>query len=286
MIKQPILGQQLAELRKRNGLTQEDLVEKCNVSVRTIQRIESGEVTPRSSTVDILLAALEYDREEWSALEDRDKDSSETSISDALSSVFLMRTSPEYVKQPLKIAWMAGIVSIVFTVLYTGLIIILEVDKELGSLLYVKVVLIILSLVFLIGYLVVLRGFLSVGLLFDNYLLKLAVYLLSIYYFVFTILSSILLLFFEGNTAVELAFFIPTIMFGGGCQVVLGIALLRLQDGMGKLARVTGIMEIITGSMFASVLFVLFGLIMIFPTMILEIILLYKSSELIKEGKI
>jgi len=46
-MKQPLLGKKISELRKQKGLTQEDLVEKCNITVRTIQRIESGETTPR-----------------------------------------------------------------------------------------------------------------------------------------------------------------------------------------------------------------------------------------------
>ena len=59
-MKQPDLGKKIAELRKAKGLTQEELVEKCNLSVRTLQRIESGEVTPRSYTIKIIFAALDY----------------------------------------------------------------------------------------------------------------------------------------------------------------------------------------------------------------------------------
>lgn len=59
-MKQPELGRKIAELRKAKGLTQEELVQKCNLSVRTLQRIESGEVTPRSYTLRIIFAALEY----------------------------------------------------------------------------------------------------------------------------------------------------------------------------------------------------------------------------------
>lgn len=57
-MKQPQLGKKISELRKAKGLTQEELVEKCNLNVRTIQRIESGEVTPRSYTVKALFEAL------------------------------------------------------------------------------------------------------------------------------------------------------------------------------------------------------------------------------------
>jgi transcriptional regulator with XRE-family HTH domain len=59
MMKQPQLGKRIAELRKAKGLTQDELVQKCNLSVRTLQRIESGEVIPRSYTVKIIFAALD-----------------------------------------------------------------------------------------------------------------------------------------------------------------------------------------------------------------------------------
>lgn len=60
MMNQPELGKKIAELRKVKGFTQEELVEKCNISVRTLQRIEAGEVMPRSYTVKTIFATLEY----------------------------------------------------------------------------------------------------------------------------------------------------------------------------------------------------------------------------------
>jgi transcriptional regulator with XRE-family HTH domain len=59
-MKQPELGKRIAELRKSKGLTQDELVEKCNLSVRTLQRIESGEVMPRSYTIKTIFTALDY----------------------------------------------------------------------------------------------------------------------------------------------------------------------------------------------------------------------------------
>lgn len=59
-MNQPDLGKKIAELRKAKGLTQEELVEECNLNVRTLQRIESGEVTPRSYTIRIIFNALDY----------------------------------------------------------------------------------------------------------------------------------------------------------------------------------------------------------------------------------
>jgi transcriptional regulator with XRE-family HTH domain len=60
VMKQPELGKKISELRKAKGMTQEELVEKCNLNVRTVQRIEAGEVTPRSFTIKALFDALGY----------------------------------------------------------------------------------------------------------------------------------------------------------------------------------------------------------------------------------
>lgn len=58
---QPELGRKIAELRKAKGFTQEELVEKCNLSVRTLQRIESGDVIPRSYTIRLIFTALDFE---------------------------------------------------------------------------------------------------------------------------------------------------------------------------------------------------------------------------------
>jgi uncharacterized Tic20 family protein/DNA-binding Xre family transcriptional regulator len=60
-MNQPDLGLKITELRQQKGLTQEKLAEYCDVSTRTIQRIESGEVEPRSFTRNSLSNILEFD---------------------------------------------------------------------------------------------------------------------------------------------------------------------------------------------------------------------------------
>ena len=60
-MKQPELGMKVVELRQQKAITQEQLAELCEVSTRTIQRIESGEVDPRSFTIQRLNDALEFD---------------------------------------------------------------------------------------------------------------------------------------------------------------------------------------------------------------------------------
>lgn len=60
-MKQPDLGLKIAELRDQKNFTQEKLAEYCEVSTRTIQRIESGEVEPRAFTRNNLSNILEFD---------------------------------------------------------------------------------------------------------------------------------------------------------------------------------------------------------------------------------
>lgn len=60
-MNQPDLGLKVTELRQQKGLTQEKLGEYCDVSTRTIQRIENGEVEPRSFTRNSLSNILEFD---------------------------------------------------------------------------------------------------------------------------------------------------------------------------------------------------------------------------------
>ena len=57
-MNQPDLGLKVVELRQEKGLTPEQLEEMCEVSPRTIQRIESGEVDPRAYSVDLFRLRL------------------------------------------------------------------------------------------------------------------------------------------------------------------------------------------------------------------------------------
>lgn len=53
------LGEKVSQLRNQRGMTQKELADLCDIDIRTIQRIESGEVTPRMYTVRLLAEALE-----------------------------------------------------------------------------------------------------------------------------------------------------------------------------------------------------------------------------------
>jgi transcriptional regulator with XRE-family HTH domain len=54
-------GKLIRELRIKKGMTQEELADKTEVSARTIQRIENGEVDPRAYTLQMIAKALEVE---------------------------------------------------------------------------------------------------------------------------------------------------------------------------------------------------------------------------------
>ena len=54
-------GTKLIEIRKAKGLTQDEVAEKCKITVRTIQRIESGIVTPRAFTIKVICETLGFE---------------------------------------------------------------------------------------------------------------------------------------------------------------------------------------------------------------------------------
>ena len=60
-MKQPDFGKKLIEIRKVRGLTQDELAAKCKITIRTVQRIESGLVLPRAFTLKVLSDYLEFD---------------------------------------------------------------------------------------------------------------------------------------------------------------------------------------------------------------------------------
>ena len=175
IMKQPELGRKITELRKAKGLTQEELVEKCNISVRTIQRIESGEVTPRSYTIKTILAALDYDlntiREEEPGFIDR--------ITDRIDRFLLLSTDTnrptDFYRGPLKIALLAGL--IYFIVGFPEAVAD-HVRYETNEIIFGIPVYILIKLAVLATYILMQRGFIILGIVYNNYLLRAVSYIL------------------------------------------------------------------------------------------------------------
>ncbi|ETZ21831.1 helix-turn-helix domain-containing protein [Pedobacter sp. V48] len=68
------LAKKIKELRSRKGMSQDELAEKSQLSLRTIQRIEAGETEARGDTLQRLAKALNVTPDElidWTESEDR-----------------------------------------------------------------------------------------------------------------------------------------------------------------------------------------------------------------------
>jgi len=68
-MKTKSISENLIYQRKLKGLTQEDLSDKTTVGVRTIQRIEKGDVQPHLQTVKLLAVGLEVEVEDLLVLD-------------------------------------------------------------------------------------------------------------------------------------------------------------------------------------------------------------------------
>ena len=263
-MKQPELGKKIVSLRQQKSMTQEDLVEACNVSVRTIQRIESGEVMPRVSTVKIIIAALGEDIESLITPQSTPQKSN-------------LSTTENW----LQIAWVSGIAAFILGFIDSAIEIdrmdSMDLDMPLGLYLSIKMG----SLTSLAFFIV---GLIKLGSFFENRLLEIAGYLLIGISAIITT-ADIVSVFYEGTIVSWITVGTGLLMGLGSVQIVFGLGLLRLQDAMGVSSKAAGILEIVAGICLVTIILVFIGFILTIPAMILEITLLYKGYELVRSER-
>lgn len=260
-MKQPELGRMITQIRKEKGFTQEELVEKCNISVRTIQRIEAGEVTPRSYTVKTILAVLGYD------LAKIKNDYPETEIFDFQDAGF----------NKLRWAFYAGIVYffVGFVEFYIDADLEFFQTLNISSSFYIG-----LKALSLLSMLLFYIGFAISGSVFNNYLLKMSAVLIiaisaiaigfDVYYWFYTSDS-------------EMYFAIVFSIAIGSAYMLHGIGVMRLKKYLGtNLSAVTGLVLIVVGFSLVTVVLFIFGLFLLIPLNILQLVLLYKIMEFAK----
>lgn len=270
-MEQPLLGKKIIELRKQKGLTQEELVQKCNITVRTIQRIEAGETTPRTFTIKTILNALGYEYEK--VFEKQYKGGKFDKI---------LRFLPSNFKQVLKISFVAGIIYFIFgffeTAYYTKSLFNLsskanwydlrinnfESYSSISTFILIKIVSIVLFTLFM-------RGFVLVGSYYKNYLIELMSFLMIIVHLIFEI-SEIVSINFDGH--LDYLIWISRAVTFGIIMVFFGLGIFKLN--LGNLPKVAGVFEILTGICFATVFLSAFGLILLIPLELLEILILHK----------
>lgn len=266
-MNQPELGQRILELRKQKGLTQEELVALCNINVRTLQRIESGEVSPRSYTVKTILSALDYDFESLH----------ESALGASETEALVPSKSADAIKNLLTISWIAGTFFLVIAV-FEGINDYVRLDdKEFifgvwGHVLIKALVVITNGLL--------LFGFLIAGNVLKNHLLKIAsffmIFVLFCFY-AFDILSA-----FYQNLDVELIFLAGSLGFGI-VGIIFGIAILKSRGQLGNIGLASGIMELFMAGCMVSIVLSPLAIFLLLPVIILEILVLYKVYEMVQE---
>lgn len=260
-MKQPELGRKILELRKQKGLTQEELVEQCNINVRTIQRIEAGEVTPRSFTLKTILNVLGADLESL-------KDSDSFNLKDSGFSLIYIR-----------LAWICGIIYVLSGFVEYAVDYARFYEDEL---IIPKAAYISMKFIVLLAFIYFLWGFVLSGKIFNNYLLKIGAFFLigtSILFYGYDMVS----LYFEPFYT-EYVSTAQCIFFGIG-SIIFGLGLMRLKDPFGNIPGIAGGFEVVSGILFALVFMGWLGLGFLFVSLILQIILLYKIEELIKKER-
>lgn len=253
-LKQPELGQTIAKLRQEKKLTQEELVERCNLNVRTLQRIETGDVTPRDYTIRSILTALDYNFEQ---------------IEQSITRKSSIRN--------LHMAWVAGIVFFASGIFETAV----DYTRFDDYGIYFSFVYILVKAVVIISAIFFYLGFVEIGRMQKSSLLKIGTILLMGSWCLVEFYDIIT--FFSDMTSEEFLIIKGTeaVMFGG-FDIIFGIALFRLGKELGASAKVAGIFEIIAGICLVSFILSLVGLFMLIPAIILEIIVLYKCYDKIQ----
>ena len=272
IMKQPELGLKISELRKAKGFTQEELVEKCNISVRTIQRIEAGEVTPRSYTIKTILSALEYDLEDIKT----ENNSITTEFKKLLFLEIDGTKEANHLVKNLNIAWISGIV---YFILGFGEMAMDYYRYEDNEMIVGKPFYCIAKLLLLVSLILFTRGFILTGKVLNNYLLRITAFIFIFMGCVFYFYDILTL--FTGGFDYQIVLGAEAMTYGI-IGVLFGISVLRLQKILGAIALITGIFEIVTYGFMMTILLAIIGLFLLTPTLILEVILLYKVSLLIK----
>jgi len=259
-MKQPDLGKKISELRKQKGFTQEELVEKCNINVRTIQRIEAGDVTPRSFTVRTILEALGIDA--GSFFEEN---------------IHMKDTFREEDIRSMRKSWIAAI----FFTLFTAITIFSELfllDNYVNSFegIAFRTVFGALSLFSLFFFL---KGYKILGEQSKNTTLIYATYIYFSIVFLMISITIILTIYDFDYSVVEVTSGILLILLLGVGELILGLGIMKLKDHYGGFAQMLGVVKIVYGTLLITVIFSPIAILLAVPVLVLEIVFLYQTTQ-------
>lgn len=260
-MKQPELGNKISEIRRQRGLTQEELVEQCNINVRTIQRIEAGEVTPRSYTIKTILEVLGVEFDEVI----------NTEYTKGKFDAFLGINSSN-IKNQINIAWIFGIVFFLISFAeYPMDFMHLEEHDSVSKPWYI-----IVKLISVLSFTLFMRGFIIAGNLYKNHLLSITTFLIIIINIFFVAVDVTTLFVLE---EIKDIIVVSKLVVYGVLGILMGIGILLLRKHIDTIALMTGILMITASFCVVTVILSPAYLFLSIPLELMQIILLYMVAK-------
>ncbi|MES2378053.1 MAG: helix-turn-helix transcriptional regulator [Bacteroidota bacterium] len=248
------LGKRISELRASKGLTQQELADSCNLNVRTIQRIEAGEVAPRMYTLNLLAKPLEMD------LNTLNQDSAET----------------KKLSKKIKLAFIAGAV---FSI--NGIPIIYDlITHGLNSIMHLLT-----SIIHILSCIAFFSGFYYIGSFYKNWILAISALIMAILLPAINILDLIKHYYFSiGEFLLFILMSINMIIIGVG---LLKESLERKGCENSRTYKIAGISIILTSVFYLTLntKIINAGLILSLPANLVLVYILYKEMRLSRENR-
>ncbi|WP_245553412.1 helix-turn-helix domain-containing protein [Echinicola vietnamensis] len=236
-MKQPELGKLIQQHRLSKGMTQEELVERCNINVRTIQRIEAGEVTPRAFTVKTIMEVLQIQ------MPTKDPEMPRSAVGSIFSTVDRRQL------------WWTGIAGVIYFLVSSYEVfwnIVLMADAGMQQPEYFTL----LKAVVLLSYAAFAYGFYLIGQRTNNKVLQFGV--------VFLILVNAGIIgadIYSGKVvgAEDMWVGVFEVVAFGVSLVPFSIGLVQSKRSFGQHYQIVGVLGLITAVMFVTVIFTLLG---------------------------
>lgn len=274
-MNQPELGNYIAQLRKEQGLTQEELVEKCNINVRTIQRIENGDVTPRSYTIKNILEAL------GKSFDEVYQGNKETQT---VNETLQESTAYNYNYRTLILAGIAGVILFICNQLMTTNDVMhsFTTDNILSQTAYST-----LGIIGMISAVILYLGVYHVGQIRANSLLKLS----AILAMALNICATVFLVFYidfntDFTSSVEIALGIAVVVMTGIAYIMLGAGYLAQRKQEQGIDRYMGFIALLSGGMILTIILAPIALLFIILFDIIQIIYLIKNADKCKKTQL
>ncbi|MBW4890959.1 helix-turn-helix domain-containing protein [Mucilaginibacter sp. HMF5004] len=243
---QPELGKYIAQQRASRRLTQQELADTCNLNIRSIQRIEAGEVIPRMYTLNLLIKSLKMD----------------------MNNITITSNETKVLLRPMRAAYIGGIV---FTINAVPVVYDL-ITARFDTLFHIFT-----TLVHMVSCVFFMNGFYQIGRSYKNWTLAVSALLMMIFLPAINILDLLKHYFFSmGEYLLFILMGINMIVMGAG---LIKESLERKGLENGQIYKTAGIITILVSVLYLSLNtgFIHAGLILSFPGNLLLVYILYRE---------